>query len=239
MLETNGYETSDCFYTFSNEEYDKMQEESELKRAQLYTFQDEKNKSINVDENDVYSILNEFNSKATLEENISVINRTITKATATISQEMMPENKYSGEFNFITQSIEVLAAIFVEALLSPKLLMVLAINQKIMGEDMPKDITMEKMLESFLNIIVAMINEIIDMILKKLLEVVLEKVKMLLEAAKKILIFEQVEYYVRLMSKMIQACMFKLPNNPNLVSTLDNVDYADIDINDTPITNEC
>lgn len=239
MMETNGYESTDCFFTFSNAQYDRMQEQSELKRAQLYPFQDERYKAQQVKNEDVYGILNEYDTQATLEENISVVNRAITNASATITQESLPEDKYSFGFNFITQAIEMLSSIFVESLLSPKLLMVFVVNQKIMGGESLGNLDLEKILEAFLGIIMSMINEIIDMILKKILEYVLEKIADLLEAASKILLLEKVDYYSRLMRLMLEACAFSLPSNPNLASTLDVVDYADIDENDKPITNEC
>lgn len=239
MLETNGYESTNCFFTFSNEQYNRMQEESELKRAQLYPFQDERYRARKVQNEDVYSVLNEFDSHATLEENISVVNRAITNASATITQESLPEDKYSFGFNFITQAVEMLTSIFVEALLSPKLLLVFLVNQKIMGEEGMKNMDLEKIIQAFLDIIMSMISELIDMILKKLLEYVMEKVRELLEAAAKLLALEQIEYYVRLLRQMLENCAFALPSNPNLASTLDVVDYADIDPNDKPITNEC
>ncbi len=239
MLETNGYESTDCFYTFSNDTYNRMQEESELKRAQLYPFNDESQRAVPVSNADVYSVLNEFDSEASLEQNISVISRAITNASATISNEVMPEDKYSCEMEFIMKAIEMIVSVFVEALLSPKLLMVFAINQKIMGEEMPKDINFEKLLETFIGVIISMIDEIINMLLKKLLDFVLEKVKLLLAAAAKLLLLEQVEYYMRLLRQMIENCAFKLPKSKLLNSTLDDVDYADIDANDTPVTNEC
>ena len=239
LVESSGYASSDCFYSFSNDEFNRMQEEAELKRSQLYAFNDVRHRASKVSDKDVYSTLNEFNTKATLESNISVISRTINSATATVSKEVFPEDKYNFEFNFITQAIEMIASIFVEALLTPKLLMVFAINQKIMGEEMPKDINFEKLLQAFLDIIISMISEIINMILKKLLDFVLEKVKLLLAAAVKLLMLEQIEYYTRLLRQMLENCAFRLPKRPLLDSTLDNVDYADIDKNDKPIENNC
>lgn len=239
MLETNGYETSDCLYSFSNDKFNRMQEQSELKRSQLYPFHDEIYRATKVKEVDVYSVLNEFDSSSTLEENISVVSRTLSQASVTISKEVYPEDKYSAEFNFILNAIEMITSIFVEALLTPKLLLILVINQQIMGEEMIKDMTLEKCLDAFFDVIISMIDEIIDMLIKKLLDFVLEKVKELLSSAVEILLLEQVEYYMRLLRQMLEYCAFALPKNSNMVSTLDNVNYADIDVNDKPITNEC
>ena len=239
IVETNGYESSDCFYTFSNDEYDLMLEESELKRANLYPFQDERHKAVNGYESDVYGILNEFNSKVSLEENISVIGRAITKASATISEEALPEDKYTLKLNFIKQIIEMLTSILIESLITPKLLMVLMINKKIMGEELPKKISFEDILRTFNEMIIKLVIQINDLILSLLLEYVEEKIKKVLFDVGEILLLEQIEYYSRLMSLVLKACSFKLPKNPNLASNLDIVEYADIDENDKPVTNEC
>ncbi len=239
IVETNGYSSSDCFYTFSNDEYDSMLEESELKRANLYPFQDEKHKAINVEYSDVYGVLNEFDSNATLEENISVVNRALTQASAVISEEALPEDKYSSELNFIIKAIEMLTSILVESLITPKLLLILLINKKMMGEESPKKWSIEDILRTFGDIITNIVSQIHDMILKELMEFVMKKIEDVLGGIVKILTMEQIEYYARLMSLMLKACSFKLPKNPNLASSLDNVDYADIDENDKPVTNEC
>ena len=67
----------------------------------------------------------------------------------------------------------------------------------------------------------------------------MEKLQELLAAAAKLLLLEQLEYYTRLMAQMIKACAFRLPKNPNLASTLDYVDYADIDPNESTLAKEC
>lgn len=239
ILESKGYESTDCFYSFSNDEFEMLQEDSELKRSQLYSFQDEGNRAIKVQNDDVYSILNDFNSQATLEENINVINRAINNASVSITNEVMPEDKTSLELDFITKAIEMLASIFVESLLSPKVLMILVINQKMMGEKIENEFSIEKVLQTYTDTIIALVNEIVEMVLTKILTFVLDKVKMLLDAAVEILVLEQVEYYMRLMRQMIENCAFKSPKSKLLNSTLDAVDYADIDVQDIPITNEC
>ena len=240
--DTYGYKSTDCFYSFSNAEYEAMQEQSELKRANLYPFHTDRYNATQVRNGvDVYGILNEMNSASdsTLEKNISIVSSALTQVTATVSQEVLPEDKYSFEFDFISQAIEMITTIFVEALLSPKILLILLINQKMIGEEGPSEWRLEDIINAFLNVIMSMISQLIEMLIQRLLEFVMELLRDLLAAGARILMLEQIEYYMRLMDAMLKACRFTLPKNPDLVSTLDNVNYADIDINDQPITNEC
>jgi hypothetical protein len=236
MMEEYNYGSSDCFYTFSNAQYDAMQRKSEEKRANLYTFNNDRYRATqinNVDE--ITDILNEMNGAATPHENIDVIKRTFNKVIeSSITDEVFPEDKYTISYDFITKGIELLTSVFVEALLSPKLLMVFYVNQEIMGSDGIKNWDLEYLLEAFIEIIQAIVNELLEIIIQKLMEFVMEKLKELLAAAVKLLLMEQLEYYARLMAQMIKACSFRLPSNPNLASTLDVVDYADID----PIEND-
>ena len=41
------------------------------------------------------------------------------------------------------------------------------------------------------------------------------------------------------MQQLFDACWWELPSNPNLATTLDNVDYADIDTNGEAPIKEC
>jgi hypothetical protein len=226
----NRFASSDCFYTFSNAEYDAMQEKSELQRANLYPFQGYSNNAKQMPTSEeLCSVLNEMNSDTSIEGSVDVITRAINNVSANITEESgLDSDKYSVEFDFISKAVEMIVASFVEAMLTPKMLLVFLVNKKLMGEASGKwDV--EYLLDAFFNIIVAMVNEAIDMLVKKLLDFVMEKIKELLEAAAKLLLWEYVEFYARLLSQMIKACSFRLPNNPNLASTLDNVNYADIE----------
>lgn len=255
IINNNGYKSTDCFYTFSNDEYNSMLEKSELKRSQLYSFNDGTSTAYKTTEEDasIYEILNEYNSNATKQENVSVIQRTLNEVSVTISK-----NQGGGvntETNFIMEGINMLISILVESLLTPKLLLVLAINDKIMGknwveltENNKVEVNFEKnvlldqykyLLKMLENIVIGMVNEIVEIILKKLMDFAKEEIKELLSKATQYLVLEQVDYYTRLMKSLVSSCTFKFSGNPLLTSTIDSVEYADIDKNDIPVTNEC
>lgn len=239
IIETSGYESSDCFYSFSNKEYNDLLNKSELKRLQLYPFNSSTEGAVNVSDKNIYELLNECNVNSTLEEKINVVSSTLTQASAVITEEVMPDERYEISFCWATKAVEMVVSIFVEALLTPKFLFVLAINKKIMGEGKPgTKIDIKYYLEQFWNIIESVAREIVEIILSKITEFVIKKIKELLEKAAKILMLEQIEYYLRLIESLIKACTFKF-GGEDLMSRLDNVDYADIDNNMEPITGEC
>jgi hypothetical protein len=237
IINSDGNEVTDCFYSFSNKEYDKMANEAEMKRASLYPFQDSRYKAVDVSNLDVYGTLNEYNAQSTLEEKINVIKKTIRNASGFSAKDILPEDIYNNQLNFIENAIEMLVTVFVEALFTPKLLLILTINSQMMGNTVSFNI--EDFLKQFQGLIYSLIEQIRDILLQRLMDFVKEKLEKLLNKTVALLTLEQVEYYMRLMSLLLRSCTFSFPKNPNLPTMLDYVDYADIDENEQPINNEC
>lgn len=238
IVESTAYEASDCFYSFSNDKYNDMLEKSELKRSQGYEFSDSSSHTANVSLDDAYSILSEFDDNATLNENKEVITRAITTATAKITEEVLPEDKYNVKLNLVQELIKGLVMIIVESLLTPKIILLFEVNKQLMGGH-DENLTLEDFLNSISGLITAIVVEIRDIILRELLNWALSILTDLLEKLSSMLIMEQIEYYTRLMKGLLEACKFKLPSRKLLDTQLDNVDYADIDEIDKPITSEC
>ena len=238
IIEATAYETTDCFYTFDNAKYDKMSSDAELKRSQGYAFNDSHQQMTQVNADEVYKILNEFDNNATLEENKDVFTRAFTEATATITDEVLPEDKYSVELNLIINMIKGLATTIVETLLSPKLVLLFEVNRKLMG-DQKNNLSIEDFLKSIEGLLVGVINEIRDMILQELLNWVLKIITKLIAKVKIELELEKYKNYAALMILLLKACWFEPKHRKNLDSQLDNVDYADIDPIEQPATQEC
>lgn len=238
IIESTAFEASDCFYSFSNEKYNNMLEKSELKRSQGYAFSNSTNNAATVSLDDAYSILSEFDDNSTLNENKEIITRAITTATAKITEEVLPEDKYNIKLNIIQELIKGLVVVIVESLLTPKIILLFEVNKQLMGGH-DENLTLEDFLNSISSLITAIVIEIRDIILRELLNWALSILTDLLEKLSSMLVMEQIEYYTRLMKGLLEACKIKFPSRKALDSQLDNVDYADIDEIDKPITSEC
>lgn len=238
IVESTAFEASDCFYSFSNEKYNDMLEKSELKRSQGYAFSDSSTHAANVSLDEAYSILSEFDDNATLNENKEVITRAITTATAKITEEVLPEDRYNVKLNLVQELIKGLVMIIVESLLTPKIILLFEVNKQLMGGH-DENLTLEDFLNAISGLITAIVVEIRDIILRELLNWALSILTELLEKLSSMLVMEQIEYYTRLMKGLLKACKIKFPSRKALDSQLDNVDYADIDEIDKPITSEC
>lgn len=238
IIESTAYEVSDCFYSFDNSKYDSMLREAELKRSRLHINNDGNNSAKEYSNEDIMSILNEFDNGATLNENKDVIKRAITQATATVTNEVLPEDKYSIEFNIVQDLIKSLVVILVDTLVSPKLVLLFEVNRHLMGQDYTK-YNIEDFLKSIEGLLISIVKELRDLILQQLLDWCMSILMDLFVTLKDLLIKEQLEYYSRLMKALFKACSFKASHRAPLETKLDHVDYPDIDEVDRPQESNC
>ena len=243
ILESDDSEINDCYYTFDNSKYDALLRKAEEKRARQERFGNVTHEIGLFDS--VNDILNEYDANAELNEQVDVLHRAITQAAVTVSEGVPDSDKFDVEFNFIFDLIEALTTAIVNGILSPKVLMLLEINQKIMGGTWEK-FTMKDLLEALRVIIMAIVKEIRDMVIQELLKLVvnaLEPIKQMLDS---ILLREQLENYSDAILEIIRNCPFIWFRFSNKYedTKLDTVDYADIDTShnkegEQPSTNKC
>lgn len=238
IVESTAFEATDCFYSFSNQKYDEMLNNAELKRSQGYAFQDSSSHAATVSLDDAYSILSEFSDNATLNENQTIITRAITDATAKITEEVLPEDRYNVKLGLVQELIKGLVFTIVESLITPKIILLFEVNRQLLGSHNEK-LSIEDFLNSIGGLIASIVIEIRDLILRELLNWVISILTELLSKLASMLALEQIEYYARLMKGLLKACSFKLPSRKLLDSQLDVVDYADIDPIEQPKTEEC
>jgi hypothetical protein len=120
-LDPKSYETSECFFTFSNNRFTDLLEKSELKRSNAYNFATTENSGVTVSMDSAYDILNEFSDDAILNENKDVITRAINEVTANITNEVLPSDKYNLQLSLVQELIKSLVFVIVNTLLTPKI----------------------------------------------------------------------------------------------------------------------
>lgn len=238
IVESTAYEVSDCFYTFSNDRYNEMLNDAELKRSQQYPFNDNGLSTSTPNASDFSEILNEYRDNASLQENVDVFTRAFNKVTADITKEVLPTDKYKINFNIITEALKTLTSILVESLITPKVILLFEINRRMIGNE-GEIVDIEDLLKSLNGLIVAIVKELRDLILQELINFVMKFLLELLSVIKDEIIKEQLEYYRKLMKLLWEACAFKASHRKNLDSELDHVDYADIDEIEKPLEDNC
>lgn len=237
ILETDDSEINDCYYTFDNTKYDSLLRKAEEKRARQERFCNVTHETGLFDS--VNDILNEYDANAELHEQVDVLHRAITQAAVTVSEGVEESDKFDVEFNFIFDLIEALTTAIVNGILSPKVLMLLEVNQKIMGGTWEK-FTLKDLIQALRAIIVAIVKEIRDMVIQELWKLVPNALEPIIQMLASILLREQLDNYADAILEIIRNCFSNKYEN----TKLDTVDYADIDTShnkegEQPSTNKC
>ena len=242
VINSDDSSVSDCFYTFDNRKYESLLRKSEEKRARQQRFgnaTEEVGSFANVQE-----ILDEYDANAELHKQVEVLNRAITQASVNITEGVEEKDKYKVHFDFVTDLIEQLTFAIVSSILSPKVLMLLEVNETLMGGKWEK-ITMRDLIEAMRSIITAIVEEIRDLIVQELLKLVLKYLEPIIALIHDIILREQVEAYAEAINEILRNCPFLWFSfgNRDLETKLDTVDYADIDASSTnverPELNNC
>ena len=239
ISESDDIVVSDCFFTFSNDDYDTMSRQAELRKAGLLTFNGDELSAVKINTEDILSSLNEINSNASEEKIQSVIEGSlmeISKQLTNTNYEMNDKVNFGIQMNFIENILNNLAYTLVMSVLSPKVYLLLLINLKIIGRE--SNFNLDEFLGQYKQLIADLIRSIRDQLLEYLQRELMMIIGDLVKELTVKLSLEQAEYYARLIKKLI-AC-FKRQRS-GLDFNIDNVDYSDIlpSEEEEPKNNDC
>ena len=233
IIQTDDTEVSDCYYTFDNDEYNKMLEESIKKHKGIYAYN---NQNLQFDYSSIIDSINDIDNSATLQEQINNISNVFSQISAIPAQNGSIESKDQFTFglDIIMEIIEQTITQIVMQVLSPKVAILFQINQYVMGDIDPENQVWnsgwENFLKKFENVIVETIKQIKEIILQQLLALVLEKLTPLLSLFVSKLLLETINDYVVLLKQLVNMCglgWLSGSGNKNVLA-IDNVNYADI-----------
>ena len=231
-------EVVDCYYTFSNEEYQEFLDAAQLQYDGIIDSGNENGDYISVDTDYTAEQLYKIESAENLEERREAVkNVFMSVANSMASTKQTPsEDKYSFKLNIINKFItEIITQISVETL-SPKIMLLYIINEKVMNPDgANKKISMYKMFMNFMkdfqNLLVSIIRDVNEIILNKIFDFLMGQLKPLITLFIQKLLLETVYYYKILLEALLTECVkaggiFGGSNRNNL--EIDNVVGADI-----------
>lgn len=238
IVETDDTVVSDCFFTFTNDDYNAMLEKAELNRAKLFSINGEQNTTTTIDPKEILRSLNELDDSAIQSGDTTVIEHALTEISGNITTMNAMEGdaiNFGARMNFIENLMNHLAYVITSAVLSPKVYLLILINLEILGKD--TNFNLEGFIGQFKQLIASLIRTIRDQLLKYLVDAlneILDNIKT--EIVVKIGI-EQAQYYNRLMKKIINCFKRK---GTTLDFTIDSVEHADIITEEqTPKNAEC
>jgi phage-related protein len=182
--------------------------------------------------------IDQINSAASLQEQKSVIKNTITViASATgATDDSVLDAGWKWNWNGDTYSTKILQLLknmlmqFLEAFLTPRVVLIFLINFKFANGELPK--TPLDFLSAFLKMLWPVIKSLVDFFINYLFEEVLKRVKELMEIYLLKLALEQLEKYKTIVLALIDNCTLNLfvpyIKKTQLIGNIDNVVGADI-----------
>lgn len=236
IVETDDTVVSDCFFTFTNDDYNAMLEKAELNRAKLFSINGEQNTTTTIDPKEILRSLNELDDSAIQSCDTTVIEHALTEISGNIATTDAGDAiNFGARMNFIENLMNNLAYVITSAVLSPKVYLLILINLEILGKD--TNFNLEGFIGQFKQLIASLIRTIRDQLIKYLVD---ELMKILGNIATEITVkigIEQAQYYYRLMKKIIDCFKRK---GTTLDFTIDRVEHADIITEEqTPKNAEC
>lgn len=234
IINTDDSTINDCYHTFSNDRYNMLLSNTANKRLnRTDKFYDAK------------QILSASLSGDTVNEE-EVIHRAITQAKVTVTEGSDGSDEYGIANNFIFSLLNNLITAIVQSLLSPKLLMVIVVNQSMMGGGKWEKFNFSNLFKALQDIIVGIVKEVKDLIIDKLWKLVATRLDPLITITSDEIVKEQLDSYADVLREIMKYApyIFHFIGGQRQDTKIDDVDYADIDIpsennQDTPNTNNC
>ena len=229
VIEADDLEVNDCFYSFSNEEYNEMLEKAEQNRHNVINNGDT---FVEVNSGNILNNLTGITSGSTLMEDKAIYKKVLsdiigvtgeTNSTSTLSLNV----NYDWQFELVRGLIYPI----VRPLFTPKVLFLLMLNKKIMGSlDEVSNIdttdVVNKLMDSLFFIIKDIIKQIKDLLVDMFLTLILEKLKPLLELFASRMLLEALQMYKNLLLQ-IKECFILFGTKQYGTKGVD-VNYADI-----------
>lgn len=231
IIESEDVDINDCFFSFSNDEYNDKLKESEYKRIVNNNF--ETKDDTNLTAKDILESLNNLSKDATKEEITTAISSALFKAVSSPKY----DNNIDYSFNMVDHITKELTYSCVSSLLSPKICLIIMLNLEILGQDSMGEFNPLMFLDYCRYMMLDIIKRIHNIIMQEINVILMPIVKELLNMVKPLYIQESYQYYKELIDRCVEYCK----SHRNEYDWIpDNVNYADItDDPQLSTNNEC
>ena len=248
-IEAEDSEVSDCYFTFSNEEFDEMLRDMLLSKYSARYSGGEVNKAVQYDVSDYVAKIDSVNLSATSAESTTKIMKTLTEVSSVPGAEGGIE--YGLDFGFskdiLMSFIWALALPIIKAIFTPQVILLFLINFQAMGiisiDDLlgtDQTLIIRLIQNKIFSLVRSIISYIKDMIAKLILDFFYETVLPMLEKFMLLVFRERLEAWIALLEearRCIPPILIPLLHSRKEVQSIEDVKYAEI-INDqkTPET---
>ena len=228
---------TDDYFTFSNEEYNELLEKADIAYNGQYKSNNENGSLINLDNDEILDIINSIDDNAEYVPQETRIANVFKEISVTMAKnpEVSENTKFGFGIDIIHKLIKQIVTEIVMQVLSPKVMILYAINKSIMGDinyDKYKENYIDFILKNFKNVIVPIIKSVNNIIGELLVNLLKKKLMPLLTEFTKKIAIEQAVSYATLISNLVKTCgsaaSVLLNGEGELSTAIDNVNYADI-----------
>ena len=235
IIESDDTEIEDCYFTFSNDEYDQLIHEAEMRKRGIIVKKGDTNIGVSANTENIAAMLGQMNTTSTLQEQKTIIKNSFTAiASVTGATDDVIKSKLNWDSNSFSNNIlQLLKNILMkllEGILTPRVILIFLINFKFANGELPK--TPLNFLSGFLKLLFPVIKELVGFFVEFLFGEVLQKIKDLMEIYILKISLEQLEKYKDIILGLIENCTLNLfiPTfkKTQLIGNIDNVFGADI-----------
>lgn len=237
VIEANDMEVEDCYMEFSNDEVNTLMEEMLLSRYNATSYGGETATVRVHDTNKYISMLDQVNTSAKSEGNITALTKLVTEVKADPGTEGSIDYgiQVSTDGNILKKLLWAITMPLLLSIFTPQVLMLIYINFSLMGITKTSDFLGQdfgKLLNLLLNKIFGIVKSIIlyikDMIVTILLDLLWNVLLPLLMKKEVICLLERITYWIMVLESAIRCLpLLKFKRN-KIIGAIDSVDYADI-----------
>lgn len=256
IVSNDDMEVDDCYYTFSNDDWNRMIEDSELRKYNARKYGDAQNSASIVDKEKAMETLDMATSAATIHDKMEYAGDALYGASKTrtieydaLVDEASYEQKLGLYYEYNTAWLyNILSSIvrpIVKSVMTPKVIELILVNYQIAGAlnlseingDSLQSVVIDFIKTKLMGIIAALVKQVKDIIVQAVLDFFTEKIEPLIAkfAADKLL--EELEDYLNLLRQALECIsIFGFPYilGNGVKTDIDEVNYADI----TPTKNK-
>ena len=234
-IEADDMNIEDCYFTFSNEEYDKLLQQMLLSKYNATYTGGEVNRATQHDISDYLAKLDTVNFSSSATGEVTKITKLVTEVSATAGNEGTIEYGINAgiDDNWWKKLIWAIALPLIRCIFTPQVLMLFMINFQIMGITSLEDLwgnNQAVIIRLIINKIFGLIGSIIRFIKDKLAEILFDYyVEVILPTMEKYQLLklrEKLQSWITLLASAI-ACLPRLKFEKSK-SGIDEVNYADI-----------
>ena len=205
---------NDCYYTFSNDEWYRLLEETELRKYDAKKAGDKSNTAVKVDKESIIEALDQASSASTLHDRTEIVNDAIYNAAnvRTVETDVLVQEgttvrtvDFDFEYNpmWLYNILSTIITPIMRAVITPKVMALVVMNYEIAGAVNLDGITeaklgpiVEGVRRKLLGIIAAITKKVKDWIIDIVLEFFNEKILPLINKYLTMKLIEQLDYYL-------------------------------------------